>query len=165
MVQHLILALNHHAKVHPMNYARNHLVYAPSQWEMTLHCYVIFHWLGAYTKWSLHAHNSHFDMFWSGVAPVSFTQSATMTSLVQGQPWGILVKSDRNPLGTDNTTPRQCKTKPCAYSWVFCTSGNETTSVVWHNNLLYIGISQKLNPSLRGICKWLNKSKYAWNIT
>ena len=27
--------------------------YAPSQWEMTLHCNVISHWLGAYTKWSL----------------------------------------------------------------------------------------------------------------
>ena len=25
-------------------------VYAPSQWEMTLHCYVVSHWLGAYTK-------------------------------------------------------------------------------------------------------------------
>ena len=28
-------------------------VYAPSKWEMTLHCDIISHWLGAYTKWSL----------------------------------------------------------------------------------------------------------------
>ena len=28
-------------------------VYAPSQWETALHCNVISHWLGAYTKWSL----------------------------------------------------------------------------------------------------------------
>ena len=28
-------------------------VYAPSQWEMTLHSKVISHWLGAYKKWSL----------------------------------------------------------------------------------------------------------------
>ena len=33
---------------------RVHSVYAPSQWEMTLHCKVISHWLGTYTKWSLH---------------------------------------------------------------------------------------------------------------
>ena len=32
---------------------RDHFVHAPSQWEMTLHCNVISHWLGAYTKWSL----------------------------------------------------------------------------------------------------------------
>ena len=31
----------------------NHFVYVPSQWEMTLHCNVVSHWLGAYTKWSL----------------------------------------------------------------------------------------------------------------
>ena len=29
----------------------NHFVYAPSQWETTLHCNVVSHWLDAYTKW------------------------------------------------------------------------------------------------------------------
>ena len=28
-------------------------VYAPSQWETTLQCSFVFHWLGAHTKWSL----------------------------------------------------------------------------------------------------------------
>ena len=32
---------------------RDHFVYAPNQWETTLHCTVVSHWLGAYTKWSL----------------------------------------------------------------------------------------------------------------
>ena len=31
-------------------------VYAPSQWKMMLHCNVVSHWLGTYTKWSLHIH-------------------------------------------------------------------------------------------------------------
>ena len=31
----------------------HHVEHAPSQWEMTLHCNVISHWLGTYTKWSL----------------------------------------------------------------------------------------------------------------
>ena len=39
-------------------YIRDHFVYAPSQWEMTLHCNVISHWLGAYTKWSLYIHTN-----------------------------------------------------------------------------------------------------------
>ena len=34
-------------------YLRDHFVYAPSQWETTLQCNVVSHWLGAYTKWSL----------------------------------------------------------------------------------------------------------------
>ena len=32
---------------------RIHSVHAPSQWETTLHCNVVSHWLGSYTKWSL----------------------------------------------------------------------------------------------------------------
>ena len=30
-----------------------HFVYAPSQWETTLQCNAVSHWLGSYTKWSL----------------------------------------------------------------------------------------------------------------
>ena len=33
---------------------RDHFVYAPSQWEMKLHCNITSHWLGICTKWSLH---------------------------------------------------------------------------------------------------------------
>ena len=29
---------------------RDHFVYVPSQWETTLHCNVVSHWLGAYTE-------------------------------------------------------------------------------------------------------------------
>ena len=32
---------------------RDHFVCASSQWETTLHCNVVSHWLGVYTKWSL----------------------------------------------------------------------------------------------------------------
>ena len=39
----------------------DHYVYAPSQWEMMLHCNIISHWLGAYTKLSLISyHMFHF---------------------------------------------------------------------------------------------------------
>ena len=31
----------------------DHFMYAPSQWEMMLHCSVVSHWLGTYIKWSL----------------------------------------------------------------------------------------------------------------
>ena len=33
--------------------SRDHFVYAPNQWETTLHCNFVSHWLGTYTKWSL----------------------------------------------------------------------------------------------------------------
>ena len=32
---------------------RDNSVYAPSQWDTTLHCNVVSHWLGAFTNWSL----------------------------------------------------------------------------------------------------------------
>ena len=32
---------------------RDHFMNAPSQWEMTLHCNVISHWLCAYPEWPL----------------------------------------------------------------------------------------------------------------
>ena len=43
---------------------RDHFVNAPSQWETMLQCNIVCHWLGAFTKWSLHQvgkyiHNSH----------------------------------------------------------------------------------------------------------
>ena len=46
---------NLHAKISELTMCviRNHFVYAPSQWETTLQCNVISHWLGAYTKWFL----------------------------------------------------------------------------------------------------------------
>ena len=34
---------------------RDHFVYAPSQWETTIHCMVVSRWLGPYPKWSLHS--------------------------------------------------------------------------------------------------------------
>ena len=36
-----------------VNQVRNNFVYAPSQWETTLPCNVVSHWLGAFTIWSL----------------------------------------------------------------------------------------------------------------
>ena len=40
---------------------RDHFVYVPSQWETTLHCNVVSHWLGTYTKWSLYMVASRHD--------------------------------------------------------------------------------------------------------
>ena len=47
---------------------RDHFVYARSKWETTLHCNVVSHWLGAYTKWSL-CYSYAFSMFrWKSYA-------------------------------------------------------------------------------------------------
>ena len=40
----------------------DHFMNAPSQWAMTLHCNVIPHWPGAYTKWSLQKSYSCVDI-------------------------------------------------------------------------------------------------------
>ena len=40
-------------KAKHMCISNDHFVYGSSQWETTLQCNVVSHWLGAYTKWSL----------------------------------------------------------------------------------------------------------------
>ena len=56
------LCHDHLTMTHTMNtdqdlthsiWPKDNFVYAPSQWETTLQCNVVSHWLGAYTKWPL----------------------------------------------------------------------------------------------------------------
>ena len=55
---------------------RDHFVYAPSQWKTTLHCNVVFYWLGAYTKRSLNCIHSTWKLIpanmpkWTGIGPM-----------------------------------------------------------------------------------------------
>ena len=42
----------HLPKWNRINYLMDHFMNDPSQWDTTLHCIVVFRWLGAYTKWS-----------------------------------------------------------------------------------------------------------------
>ena len=50
---------------------QDHSVYAPSQWQTTIQCNVVSHWLGAYTNWSLYTHyiplNMCVDLLWFGI--------------------------------------------------------------------------------------------------
>ena len=45
----ITLELTYHCEL----WTGDHFVNAPSQWRTMLHCNVVSHWLGAYTKWSL----------------------------------------------------------------------------------------------------------------
>ena len=60
---------------------RDHFVYAPSQWEATLQCNVIPHWLGACTKWSLCCSNwgrtSCYIRLWTHKTPHSSPSQAS----------------------------------------------------------------------------------------
>ena len=46
---------------------RDHFVFAPSQWETTLHCNVVSHWLGANTKWSPFRLSDRWPGWWISV--------------------------------------------------------------------------------------------------
>ena len=52
----------------------DHFVYAPSQWESTLHCNVASHWLGAYTKWPLEWRKLCMILIWSAQATLPVSQ-------------------------------------------------------------------------------------------
>ena len=49
------IALYWTARVISVVYSRDHFVNVVSQWEPTLHCNTVSHWLGAYTEWSLYS--------------------------------------------------------------------------------------------------------------
>ena len=53
---------------HNLSMCRDHFVYAPRQWETKLQCNIISHWLGTYTKWSL-----HMEIHWNRNAVISTT--------------------------------------------------------------------------------------------
>ena len=57
-------------------WGRDRFVFAPSQWETTLHCNVVSHWLGAYTKWSLR-----------GRQPVGLLSIGGLFSQSDNAPW------------------------------------------------------------------------------
>ena len=54
---------------------RAHSVHAPCQWETTLHCNVVSHWLGAYTKWSLYIwlHKTYIISWYQGNSLLKYT--------------------------------------------------------------------------------------------
>ena len=53
------MAKNKHSTYYKIDTGRDHFAYAASQWETTLQCNVVSHWLGAYSKWYLNWKNSH----------------------------------------------------------------------------------------------------------
>ena len=68
---------------------------APSQWETTLHCNVVSHWPGTYTKWSLHL--SWWDMLitqellTSASVYAAFICPALDQSCCSIDIWGIII--------------------------------------------------------------------------
>ena len=61
---------------------QDHFVNAPSQWKMTLHCNIAFHWLGAYTKWSMNEYVAG--------AYIWYIYQQTVSSLVEVMAWYLL---------------------------------------------------------------------------
>ena len=45
--------------------SRDHIVYAPGQWETTLQCNIVSHWLSAFTKWPPASHCHDVTLHWA----------------------------------------------------------------------------------------------------
>ena len=89
---------------------RDHYVYAPNQWETTLQCNVVSHWLGAYTKWFLLAVHHKKCMYAHGsrALPISSSITSLMihvivlltfvigASLALGQPWMYIANKTKD---------------------------------------------------------------------
>ena len=68
--------------------SRDQSVLAHSQWETTLHCNVVSHWLSAYTKWSLHKISLSCCRDHSGYG---LSQWETVSSLSPSPEWSLML--------------------------------------------------------------------------
>ena len=82
-------------------------MYAPSQWETTLQCNVISHWLGAFTKWSM-------EPFWccnrnipENVSIPRLPMPCRLASPVHQQPWYWLSVCISHHFPEPNMTPKE----------------------------------------------------------
>ena len=68
--------------------SRDHCVYVSSQWETTLHCNVVSHWVGAFTEWSL-------DVYYQWQQAPSMGPMKGPTQLAEDITWIIWKKTNR----------------------------------------------------------------------
>ena len=61
---------------------RDQFVYVPSQWDKTLDCNIISHWLGTYTKWSLKEYDSHYIFLQGSVGLTSCVPKLSLKHLL-----------------------------------------------------------------------------------
>ena len=98
--------------IHAVNMAKisNHSVYASSQWEMTLHCNAIPHWLGAYTvyassQWEMVLHCNALS-HWLGAYTAWSLQDAT--DLILGIfLWGEYISKRSFPYSVSSFLPSE----------------------------------------------------------
>ena len=106
-------------------WSRDHSVYAPSQWEMALHCNAISHWLGAYTRWSLLAYlkfcRKHFQLYLHDRKLIYFVWNASTFTEVSFQGCklpqftigiGLVPNGQQAIIWT-----KDCPAHWCTYSW------------------------------------------------
>ena len=104
-----------------VEHSRNHSVYAPSQWETTLQCNVVSHWLNACTEWSLHRVDSEHKHI------------PKLTLRVQLTHWGQVTHiciSKLTIIGSDNgLSPGWHQAIIWTSAWILLIGPLETTSV------------------------------------
>ena len=95
---------------------RDHSIYAPSQWEMVLHCNAVLQWLCAYAELSLQRANLWFEQFDSSGDMVCMTRHGTRLNLT------FLSTLKIRRYGSPEDISQCYKLCPCSiYNWLPCT--------------------------------------------
>ena len=125
-----------------MSCYRNHFVLAPSQWEMTLRCNVVSHWLSGCTKLSLPL-TSHISLALGvGAAAGSVgVEGVTGADTARRSQNGEPVKEKPEPPGN----PTGCGSWQCK-AWVQNSMLGPCTSQKWHRDMMPF-ILDNLNKS------------------
>ena len=142
-------------------------MHAPSQWETTLNCNAISHWLGAYTKWSLdfHENSKHCIQgnpyrLWSGLNVLTL-----ISYMISAFRHHIIVTSHKGH-GVSNHRQRECLFNSLSRVITQKTSKRRTTSPLRRKSN---GVSSQRtdNPEIVSISPWHPDtwlSKTSWSL-
>ena len=101
---------------------RDHPVFAPSQWETTLQCNTICHWLSAYTDWSLHVTTTHYCNFllWFQCSGRALRHNASSPTSPTGAPAPTWTPT---PTHLQRSQHNQAQVEPERYKRSWCITG------------------------------------------
>ena len=145
---------------------RDHSVYAPSQWEMALHCNAISHWFGAYTEWSLtYSSDCHITRYTSKWSSDGGASGYYMMRKIIFWCWILILRmTPIKALGGEQDGGHFVITFSNVFSWIktfalwfklYLTHWGRVTHICV-SNLTIIGPDNGLSPGRRQAIIWTN---------
>ena len=129
--------------------SRDHFLHSPNQWETTLHCNVLSHWLGVYTKWFKWPLHKHIKLLWP-----SAIHMASKTLIINASGKGLIIAK---PLPEPTMTP--CQLNPWEQTSAQQNFNQNTENFIKENSFVNVVCIFSMP-----LCVFQALRNYIWNI-